>query len=265
MVAKLFGNRTVIRGRVAKVFYEFVGKVTGHGTDVGFMNYGFDYDTSDDEPALLERDEKERYPAQLYHEVATQIDLNGKALLDIGSGRGGGASYMHRYLGPSNTTGMDLAQSAVNFCNSVYEDIDGLCYVQGNATSIPFESNSFDAVTNVESSHCYKDIGAFFCEVFRVLKPGGSFLYTDYAAPDHPRRTQLQSAGFELRAYRDITPNVARGLVKDTERRIEVIDRLFPYGTRKLAKVWAGLDGGHIHTDFEEGRREYFIIHAVKP
>ena len=63
-----------------------------------FMNYGYHADGFN--PPLQESDENERYPIHLYHHVATQIDITDKAVLEIGSGRGGGASYLTRYLNP---------------------------------------------------------------------------------------------------------------------------------------------------------------------
>jgi SAM-dependent methyltransferase len=40
-------------------------------------------------------------------------------------------------------------------------------------------TESFDAVINVEASHCYPSLPRFLAEVARVLRPGGHFLYAD--------------------------------------------------------------------------------------
>ena len=52
------------------------------------MNYG--YFAENFYPKLEKNDEPERYPIHLYHRVATQINLSGKKVLEVGSGRGGG-------------------------------------------------------------------------------------------------------------------------------------------------------------------------------
>ena len=67
-------------------------------------------------------------------------------------------------------------------------------------------------VTNVESSHSYPDIRAFYTEVHRVLAPGGYFLYTDLMpAPFvHEYLGALIDLGFDLERDRDITRNVLR-------------------------------------------------------
>ena len=81
-----------------------------------FMNYGYAFEKS---PLVLdEQDEPNRYFIGLYHHVAGAIDLSNKTLLEIGCGRGGGASYIARYLNPANTTAIDLSPAAIAFCRS---------------------------------------------------------------------------------------------------------------------------------------------------
>ncbi len=71
-------------------------------------------------------------------------------------------------------------------------------------------TRSFDAVTNMESSHTYPDLRAFFAEVRRVLVPGGRFLYTDLLPVQRwmEVRALLDPLGFEIMDDREITPNV---------------------------------------------------------
>ena len=54
------------------------------------MNYG--YAEQGFSLSLLEQDKDERYPLQLYHHTATQVNITNKKALEVGSGRGGGAS-----------------------------------------------------------------------------------------------------------------------------------------------------------------------------
>ena len=148
--------------------------------DWSFMNYGFERTGALDKWLDLEAaDEPDRYCIQLYHQVAAAIDLEGLDVLEVGSGRGGGASYVRRYLKPRSLTGVDFSPKAVEFCRRKHT-IDGLSFVVGDAESLPFEDASFDAVINVESSHCYGSLAAFFGQVKRVLRPGGHFLHADF-------------------------------------------------------------------------------------
>ncbi|SVD50227.1 uncharacterized protein METZ01_LOCUS403081 [marine metagenome] len=41
---------------------------------------------------------KKTATSQLYHYVAASVDLDGKKVLEVGSGRGGGANYVTRVL-----------------------------------------------------------------------------------------------------------------------------------------------------------------------
>ena len=63
-----------------------------------FMNYGY-AQINDQElrPMLESSDEVNRLSFQLYHHLANEIDLEQKSLLEVGSGRGGGASMIKKY------------------------------------------------------------------------------------------------------------------------------------------------------------------------
>jgi len=270
--AKSMRERKVFHGSRANFLYELMGRMFKNASDWQFMNYGYAFEDPKNNPELLAKDEAERYCAQLYHAVASQIDLSGKKLLDVGSGRGGGSSYVHRYLKPVETIGMDLAKSAVALCERNNGDIAGLSYRVGDAMNLPFDDGEFDAVMNVESAHCYPDLGQFLSGVFRVLKPGGSFLYTDFTPSGSDGTEELEkslaalgAAGFSEITSKNITGNVVKGLEQDDARRVEQINTRFPFGTRRFAKLWAGTTESWIYDDFKTGRREYVIFHAQKP
>ena len=258
-----FGNR-------ARLLYELLAWGFRNETDVRFMNYGYAGDGRG--IALPPEEEFERYCAQLYHAVAGQVPLAGKAVLDVGSGRGGGASYIQRHLGAAETVGCELAEHAVAFARKVHGAVPGLSFRQGDATALPFAAESFDAVVNVESAHCYPDRAAFFSEVFRVLKPGGHFLVADFTPPrvaaERARAEigeDLALAGFGRAEAKDITPEILRALDLDHDRRSGEIRRRFPLGTRRAAQYWAGTKGSWIYRDFAEGRRAYLMYRIVKP
>ena len=84
--------------------------------------------------------------------------------------------------------GIDRNPHAIRLCKQRHK-VPGLTFSCGNAMSLQFAKNTFDAVVNVEASHCYPDLPHFFQEVLRVLRPGGYFLYADFrrSDPDHAR------------------------------------------------------------------------------
>src|SRR5215831_19456107 len=76
--------------------------------EITYMNYGYsDIDPKPNGPQL--DDEDNRYCIQLYHHVAAAIDLTDKDVVEVGSGRGGGASYIRRYLNPRSVLGIDFS------------------------------------------------------------------------------------------------------------------------------------------------------------
>jgi SAM-dependent methyltransferase len=141
--------------------------------DWAFMNYGYAPASVDGGmPPLRPSDERDRLCIQLYSHAIDNCDLRDSDVLEVGSGRGGGASYISRYLQPRSMTGMDFSQDAVNLCNR-YRLSPGLAFVCGDALSMPFPASSFDAVVNIESSHCYESMDTFLAEVCRVVRVAG--------------------------------------------------------------------------------------------
>lgn len=192
--------------------------------DWTFMNYG--YAENEDVPALSPSDEAERFCIQLYRHLAQKVDLTGKKVLEIGSGRGGGADYLSRCLNPAAVTGLDFSTYAVQFCRKQFNSA-GLLFQLGCAEALPFADESFDIVFNVESSHCYEAMAPFLAEVKRVLSPGGYFLFADFRAADEidVLRRDLNLSGLVLLEETDITANVLAALDQDHERKILEIDR----------------------------------------
>lgn len=210
----------------AKYYYPFI---TRHGADdVAFLNLGYE-----EEPAMavpLEAaDEPDRYCIQLYHRTATQADLTGKRVLEVSCGHGGGASYLVRTLRPAAYTGLDLNPAGIEICRKTH-DLPGLDFVAGDAEKLPFADQSFDAVINIEASHCYPSPPRFFSEVARVLRPGGHLLYADVRRFDHfaEWEKELADAPLQMLSQRDISGEVVRGLKKSVPRSQQMFTRRTP-------------------------------------
>src|SRR5205809_2017401 len=185
MIAKLFLELTdypAFRRIIWKPIYEVLAKKI-KVENWYFMNYGYT-PFAYEKPLMLEqKDEINRYPLQLYHYLASTVEVSQKEMLEVGSGRGGGASYIDKYLKPKAITGLDIAHNAVKLANEKLST-GGLKFIQGNAEKLRFEDESFDVVINVESCHAYGSVPVFLKEVKRVLRPGGHFLCTDIRSPE---------------------------------------------------------------------------------
>jgi ubiquinone/menaquinone biosynthesis C-methylase UbiE len=225
-----------------------------------FMNYGFANRDADAEPVRLhDKDEPNRYCIQLYHHVVERVDLTGLDVLEVGSGRGGGASYIMRYLKPRRLVAVDITRAAIRFCNQHY-DIPGLSFVQGDAQSLPLDDESFDTVVNVESSHCYPAVDRFLYEVYRVLRRKGYFLFADHRSKGHVEalRTQLCHAGFAILGEQRVTPGVLRALDLDNERKRRLIERNVPRILQGFFSEFAALKGTRgVYAKFVSGNKEY--------
>jgi len=105
----------------------FFGLLATRFGNVGWwtlMNYGYaDLDCSTKALALEPADDAERYPIALYHHVATLAPVAGCEVLEVGSGRGGGASFVARYLSPARMVGIDLSSQAQQVVSDAALDV----------------------------------------------------------------------------------------------------------------------------------------------
>lgn len=226
-----------------------------------FMNYGYRSPVGGETrppPVLDAADEPDRACIQLYDLVAGAVPLAGRDVLEVGCGRGGGAAYVARYLKPRRMVAIDLSPRAVALCRARFA-VPALSFDVGDAERLPFGDGSFDAVLNVESSHCYGHLAAFLGEVRRVLRPGGAFLYADFR-PDAELagwQAALRDAGFEIREARDLTPGVVAALDAEDDRRRALIARLFDRPLAGIFHEFAALRGSELYQQFRRGTMQY--------
>jgi ubiquinone/menaquinone biosynthesis C-methylase UbiE len=232
--------------------------------DITCLNYGYEEDPPVDLP-LDPSDEPNRFGIQLYHRVATQADLNGKEVLEVSCGHGGGASYLVRTLHPASYTGLDFNADGIAFCRRRH-DVPGLEFVHGDAESLPFADESVDAVINVEASHAYPRLPRFLAEVVRVLRPGGHFLYADFRGQSEFAGWDADLADTELRelSKRVINPEVLRAMNKNSQRSLDMIGRVLPRFLRPFGRRSAGVPGTGLYRVFENGNAEYRMYSFTK-
>jgi ubiquinone/menaquinone biosynthesis C-methylase UbiE len=227
------------------------------------MNYGY-YNVELD-ITLDKDDELERYPIQLYHHLCIQVELKDKVIVEVGSGRGGGANFIARYHKPKLITGVDLSPNAVSLCNKSY-NLDNLNFLVGDSASLPFEDNSVDVILNVESSHCYPSIPDFISEVCRVLKPGGHFLYCDLVIDsdldDHLNK--LKNNNLSDLNYIDITENIIKASELMTDDRNDIINKVNSNFLRKVLKSFASVKGSKIYKSFVDRHYRYISLVTQK-
>lgn len=267
MLGKIFVALCELPGlkkRLWRTWYNYLAR-SHRAAEWTFMNYGFADSTWEWSP-LEAVDEADRHCIQLYAQVAGAVSLEGAKVLEVGSGRGGGASFIKRYLGPGQVIGVDLSATAVDFSKERHA-IDGLEFRVGDAEHLPFEDASFDAVVNVESSHCYPSFARFLAEVRRVLKPGGHFLHADFREQGNVDRWRaaLTASGLQLVGEADITPNVVLALERDDERKRALIERLIPGLLRRPFFDFAAVRGSSLYQSFRSGAVVYRSFVLQRP
>lgn len=251
------GLRPRFQTALIRVVYWGIG-VMLKSEDSAFLNYGYvPLDSNTTGLKLDPDDEVYRFSIQLYSRVAGAWDLRGKDVLEIGCGRGGGASFIARYLHPASLTGVDLSARAVRYCRRSHR-IERLTFLRGEAEHLPLPSNSFDAVVNVESSHCYPSFERFLGEVARLLRPNGVFLFADFRPREEVARVREQlKERFTIVEEEVITANVTRALELDSDRRNLVIKKRAPRFLHSGAQLIAGVNGSPMSDAFASGVRQY--------
>lgn len=119
-------------------------------------------------------------------EVARVIgshNLTGKSVLDIGCGAGGIDVALVRNHGAGYVTGLDVEDPVLVHARALIarEGLQGrIGLVKVAPGPFPFPPDSFDVVFSKDSIVHIPDKHALMAEVFRVLKPGGWFLASDW-------------------------------------------------------------------------------------
>jgi SAM-dependent methyltransferase len=253
-----------IRKGIWRLWYPFLTRRL-RDENVFFLNYAFE-----EEPpmgiSLLPADEPNRACAQLYHHVASQTPLGGKDVLEVSCGHGGGAAYVTRAFRPRSYTALDLNPAAIQFCRE-HHRLDGLAFQPGDAEHLPFGPETFDAVINVEASHCYPNFPKFLAEVARVLRPGGHFLYADFRFSENFAEWEqaLAACPLKIERTRVINAEVLRGMDRNSERSVSLIARHLPKFLHGLGRDFAGVRDSRIYNALVRGEVSYRSYYLTKP
>ncbi len=119
-------------------------------------------------------------------EVARVIgdhDLTARSVLDIGCGAGGIDIALVQDHGAGFVTGIDVEDPVIDHARALVtraglSDRIGLCKVAPGP--LPFPPGAFDVVFSKDSIVHIPDKAALMAEVYRVLRPGGWFLASDW-------------------------------------------------------------------------------------
>jgi len=248
-----------MKEKLKNIFFRFwywYISIVDKNAEVIFMNYGYSKDNQKIE--LDENEEKDRYSIQLYQLAATGTDIKGKDILEIGCGRGGGLSYINRHFGPNSTIGIDLNKKAIDFCIKKYSNKKNK-FFQADAQKLDFDDNAFDVVINIESSHRYSKVDLFTREVYRVLKPGGVFLFADFGNIEDLEKLNMNFKNMNFKRLKNevITENVLEALKLSTPNREKLVIKLLPKFLQNLGRNFAATEGTTTYNQFLTREFEY--------
>lgn len=112
-------------------------------------------------------------------------NTNPDAVLDIATGTGDLAINLTK-TGANRIVGLDLSEGMLAVGRkkigekNLSEQIE---MVQGDSEALPFEDNSFDAITVAFGVRNFEDLEKGLSEIHRVLKPGGIFVVLETSVP----------------------------------------------------------------------------------
>ncbi len=224
-----------------------------------FMNYG--YLPAEAAPP----DEVDAPFIGLYRAALGSLPLQGARVLEVGSGRGGGAAWMARQPGIAAVTGVDLSPLTVARARRLNPGVAGLDFRRGDAEALPFPDASFDGVVNVESSHNYGSMPRFLAEVARVLRPGGWFAWADMrpasALPQLDR--DFAASRLVIESEAELTDGVLRALDHMEATKRGSIARFRPFAP--MLNEFAAMDGSMIRRGLQRGGIRYLARRCRKP
>jgi ubiquinone/menaquinone biosynthesis C-methylase UbiE len=115
--------------------------------------------------------------------VLEGLDISGKTVLDIGCGSGGIAVHLVSRHGARHVTGFDVEAPVIQHARRRAHTLrldTRTTFVHALPGLLPFDDASFEVVFSKDALLHAADKDAVFAEIFRVLRPGGSFAASNW-------------------------------------------------------------------------------------
>jgi len=113
-------------------------------------------------------------------------DANPGAVLDLATGTGDMAVAMAMAMAGARITGADLSESMIEIGRKKVTEKglgDRVELLTADALALPFDDNTFDAITIAFGVRNFEDLEAGYAEMCRVLRPGGLLVVLELTPP----------------------------------------------------------------------------------
>lgn len=242
--------------------------LSGIGRFATFLNYGY-VSNGNEQHAVIEPDDGwNRNSVKLLLETVGRTVIRDRQVIDIGCGRGGNIAALYKYFKPLSIVGLDICPANIAYCSAKSRWAEAF-YLVGDAENIPFADGSFDVVLNMESAHAYPNRSRFYEEVYRIMRTGGVFLYTELMLEDQVTQNVrlLEEAGLSVIRNQDVTSNVLLSCEENAKQRT---------GTQGIANNanastnigdisdFIALPGSKKYEEMKAGTRQYRMMNLVK-
>lgn len=161
--------------------------------------------------------------------VQLVAETNPETVLDIATGTGDLAISLTE-TAANKIVGLDISDGMLEIGRQKIKkkSLDGVIQmIIGDSENLPFEDNSFDAITVAFGIRNFENLNKGLSEILRVLKPNGIFVILETSIPTKTPYKQ----GYKLYS-KFILPNIGRLFSKDKSAYKYLSDSasLFPFG-----------------------------------
>jgi len=145
--------------------------------------------------------------------IRTLKPFHPQYLLDVATGTGDFALEALRMLNPQKIIGVDISQGMLDVAQEKIAKKglgDRFEVALGDSENLPFENDTFDAVTVAFGVRNFENLEKGLSDICRVLKPGGKAVILEFSKPKHFPVKQLYHFYFH-----QVTPRIGKLFSKD--------------------------------------------------